>query len=245
MKLQDSATIDPTGAETLLAFSKAAAFNTWLSEQILPWAKGHILEIGSGIGNISEIIIRNNLPVTLSDLNPQYCIQLKNKFDRNDNCKGIISIDIADSSFEEKYKLLLGKFDSIIALNVIEHIADDRLAFENCKKLLRPGGRIIILVPAFNFLYNSFDRELGHYRRYTGKELGEKIQHAGFTILHRQYFNMPAMFGWYISGSLFHMKMIPENQLRFYNYLVPLFRIIDKLFQRKMGISVISVGEIN
>ena len=236
---------DTSGEKTLLAFQKATAFNSWLSEQVLPWANGHILEIGSGIGNISEIIIRNDLPVTLSDLNPQYCTQLKTRFEKNENCRGVISIDIAETSFEEKYKLLLGKFDTIIALNVIEHIEDDCLAFENCKKLLTPGGRIIILVPAFNFLYNSFDRELGHYRRYTSKSLSEIIQKTGFRILHRQYFNMPAMFGWYISGSLFNMKMIPENQLSFYNYLVPLFRIIDKLFHRIMGVSAITVGEIN
>lgn len=237
--------LDATGEETLIVFSKATAFNAWLSELVLPWAKGHILEIGSGIGNISEIILQNNLTITLSDLNPQYCSQLKNKFENRALCKGIISLNIAEADFEEKYKPLLTKFDTIIALNVIEHIEDDRKAFENCKKLLAPGGRIIILVPAFTFLYNSFDKGLGHYRRYTRNKLSEKMQHAGFNVIHRQYFNMPAMFGWFISGSIFKMKIIPENQLNFYNYLVPLFKRIDTLFQKKIGISLIMVAEVN
>ncbi len=242
MSKHSEASKDPAGEETLLTFSKATAFNKWLCEQIIPWAKGHILEIGSGIGNISEIILQNNLTVTLSDLNPQYCSLLKLKFEHFKNCKEVISIDISDISFDEKYKGLLCKFDNIIALNVIEHIKDDNLAFANCKKLLKPGGQIIILVPAFTFLYNTFDRELGHYRRYTIKSLDEKMVKAGFSIIHRQYFNMPAILGWYFSGSIFKLKLIPENQLRFYNSLVPFFRIFDKLFQRKMGISVIMVG---
>jgi 2-polyprenyl-3-methyl-5-hydroxy-6-metoxy-1,4-benzoquinol methylase len=237
--------LDATGEETLIAFSKANAFNAWLSDLVLPWSKGHILEIGSGIGNISEIILQNNLTITLSDLNVQYCSQLKNKFENRATCRGIISLDIGEANFEEKHKTLLTKFDTIIALNVIEHIEDDRKAFENCKKLLVPGGRIIILVPAFTFLYNSFDKELGHYRRYTRNELSDKMQHAGFNVIHSQYFNMPAMFGWFISGSLFKMKIIPEKQLNFYNYLVPLFKRIDALFQKKIGISLIMVAEVN
>lgn len=236
-KLKDSA-----GEETLFNFSKATAFNNWLSEQITPWAKGHILEIGSGIGNISEILLKNNLTVTLSDLNSEYCNLLKSKFEDLNNCNGVISIDISEISFVEKYEGLLGKFDKIIALNVIEHIEDDCLAFANCKKLLKPGGQIIILVPAFNFLYNSFDRELGHYRRYSIKSLDDKMTQSGFSIIHRQYFNMPAIWGWYFAGSIFKLKLIPENQLRFYNSLVPFFRIIDKPFHRLMGISVIMVG---
>lgn len=242
MRNHSEVSIDPAGEETLLSFSKATAFNKWMCEQIIPWVKGHILEIGSGIGNISEILFQNNLTVTLSDLNPQYCSLLKSKFEHVDNCKGVISIDISTVSFEEKYDGLLGKFDNIIALNVIEHIEDDGRAFANCKKLLKPGGQIIILVPAFNFLYNSFDRELGHYRRYTIKSLNEKMEQSGFSIIHRQYFNMPAILGWYFSGSIFKLKLIPENQLHFYNLLVPFFRILDKLFQRIMGISVIMVG---
>lgn len=238
-------TLDPTGEETLLAFSKASAFNAWLSDQVLPWTKGHILEIGSGIGNISEIIIEHNLTITLSDLNPQYCSQLKNKYEKRDAVKEIILLDIAETPFKELYKPLLGKFDTIIALNVIEHIKDDLMAFENCKNLLAPGGRIVILVPAFNFLYNSFDKELGHYRRYTGNDLSEKMIHAGFNVIHRQYFNMPAMFGWFISGSILKMKLIPEKQLNFYNYLVPLFKKIDTLFNKKIGISLIMIGDVN
>ena len=242
MRNSSEASIDPAGEETLLTFSKATAFNKWMCEQIIPWAKGHILEIGSGIGNISEILLQNNLTVTLSDLNPAYCNLLKSKFEYFDNCNGVISIDISDESFEEKYGDLLGKFDNIIALNVIEHIEDDGRAFANAKKLLKPGGQIIILVPAFTFLYNSFDRELGHYRRYTIQSLEQKMVESGFSIIHRQYFNMPAIFGWYFSGSIFKLKLIPENQLSFYNSLVPLFRVVDKLFQRTMGISVIMVG---
>lgn len=234
---------DVVGEQTLAALSKARAFNEWMGEQIIPWVKGDMLEIGSGIGNLSELFLQKNFKVTLSDLNPKYCDSLKESFGHFHNCSGVKSIDMSLPSFEEEYKEDLSGFDSIVALNVIEHIKDDHLALVNCAKLLKPGGRGIFLVPAFGFLFNRFDRELGHYRRYTSRTLREKMEHAGFRIIHQQYFNMPAMFGWFISGSVLKNKIIPEGQLELYNRLVPVFRTVDKLFRRRMGLSVIAVGE--
>jgi SAM-dependent methyltransferase len=243
MKEETNQPNDLAGEQTLLALSKASAFNKWMSEQILPWTAGRLLEIGSGIGNLSEIFLRHDLKITLSDLNPKYIESLTKSFGQFPNCAGVELIDISDPYFEEKYKHHLSAFDSVVALNVIEHIENDHLAFSNCLRLLKPGGRGIFLVPAFNFLFNSFDQELGHYRRYTTRTLKEKMEQSGFRILHQQYFNMPAMLGWYLSGSLLKNKIIPENQLGIYNKLVPVFKVVDNLFRYRFGLSAIAVGE--
>ena len=130
----------------------------------------------------------------------------------------------------------------MFALNVIEHIYNDDLAIENCYKLLTKNGNCVILVPAFQTLYNQFDKELEHYRRYTKKTLDALIIKSGFTLKHHQYFNLMGILGWYISGKLQGNKTIPKNQMSFYDTMVPAFKLIDKCMFNIAGLSVISVG---
>ena len=135
------------------------------------------------------------------------------------------------------------QYDTVFALNVIEHIFDDTLALKNCHKLLKKGGQLIILVPSYQKLFNKFDEELGHYRRYNKESLSEIFIKNNYQIKHRQYFNFVGTFGWYITGSLLKKEAIPEGQMRLYNALVPIFKIIDKILFNKAGLSVISVGK--
>lgn len=109
--------------------------------------------------------------------------------------------------------------------------------------MLKPGGRLVVLVPAYPFLYNIFDRELGHFRRYRRGSLKRLFESGGFEVIHTQYFNAAGTAGWFISGTLMKKKMIPGGQLKLYNKLVPAFRIIDGLLGHRLGLSVIAVGE--
>jgi 2-polyprenyl-3-methyl-5-hydroxy-6-metoxy-1,4-benzoquinol methylase len=233
--------LDIEGEETLMAIAAADLFNQWMFDTIKPYCKGKILEIGSGIGNISSIFIKENYVLTLSDIRDHYCERLTHQFIHFPNCEKVINLDLVDENFDLKYSHLLESFDTVFALNVVEHIYDHKLAIQNCKKLLRKGGHIIILVPAYNFLYNRFDKELEHYRRYTKASLSEIISPT-FTIIHEQYFNFIGMFGWYFSGRILNKKTIPKGQMKIYNKLVPIFKIIDKIVLNKMGLSVIKVG---
>ena len=124
----------------------------------------------------------------------------------------------------------------------MEHIEDDFLAIANAKKLLRKGGRLVILVPAYQALFNEFDRSLEHYRRYTEGSLKKIFEKNNFQIVHNQYFNFAAIAGWWFSGKLLKKKTIPVGQMRIYNMLVPIFKITDKIILNKIGISVIVEG---
>jgi SAM-dependent methyltransferase len=130
----------------------------------------------------------------------------------------------------------------VIALNVVEHIENDKLAVANCGKLLKPKGRIIILVPACMKLYNSFDKELGHFRRYDKKSLIRLIQTQPLKIVHTKYFNVGGILGWWFTGSILKKKTIPRNQLAIYEMLVPLFRFVDQLLLKRIGLSVIAIA---
>lgn len=235
-------TIDEVGMSTLESLSVADKLNDWMFESIRPYVKGRILEIGSGIGNISSCFIANNIPLCVSDYSAYYCNLLDQKFANEPLVGGVFQIDLADSDFDTRYGPLIGRFDAIFALNVVEHIKDDHLAIANCKKLLSPGGHLIILVPAWQMLYNGFDKELEHFRRYTKSTVKKLFQSQKLEILKTWYFNLAGILGWFISGTLLRKKTLPAGQLSFYNKLVPLFRIADKLTLNQLGLSVIIIG---
>jgi 2-polyprenyl-3-methyl-5-hydroxy-6-metoxy-1,4-benzoquinol methylase len=237
-----AAQTDPFGFETLEVFSQASAINRWLYEKISGHVQGNVLEIGSGIGNISTFILKSQPVVSLSDLRPEYCRLLEKKFGHDPHLKGVYELDLSDTNFESVHANLIGKFDTVIALNVIEHIEDDLLAIRNAKSLLGNEGILIVLVPAGQWLYNQLDKELGHFKRYTKNELKNLMKLAGFRISDSRFFNAAAILGWWFSGKILREKTISAAKLNLFNQLVPLFRITDFFAAPFAGISVISVG---
>lgn len=230
--------IDFEGMETLHVIEKANKFNRWMYETIKPFCKGKILEIGCGIGNISEFFIQDSQDIVLSDLRENYLEIVSKKF-----TNPTIKINLIDPEFDTKYDEIIGTFDTVFALNVIEHIEDDKQAIANCKKLLKKGGSLIILVPAYQFLFNNFDKELEHFRRYTRKKIETVIAENHLEIVNSFYFNFIGIIGWYVSGSILKKKTIPENQMGLFNLLVPVFRWADKIILNKIGLSVICVSK--
>lgn len=234
---------DKEGLSTLETISRANKFNQWMFDTIYPYCKGRILEIGSGIGNISQFFVDAKAFITLSDIRENYCSQLKDRFSDASTLEDVILLNLIDPDFERKYANYKNTFDTVFALNVVEHIKDDVLALKNCKFLLKDGGTLLILVPAYQSLYCSFDRELGHYRRYTRKTLSNVFEENHFKIDHYRYFNSVGILGWIFSGKILKKKTIPEGQMGIYNKLVPVFKIFDKIFLRAIGLSVILVGK--
>lgn len=230
-------TIDLEGLVTLNVIEKADRFNEWMYDIISPNCKGRTLEIGSGIGNISHFFIGNNKEIVLSDLRDNYCDILKSKFNNS-----VIKIDLVHADFDMEYKDLLETFDAVFALNVVEHIEDDVLAISNCKKLLKNGGVLTILVPAYQWLFCNFDVELEHFRRYTSSSLKTIIKKNQLKIKTTFYFNFIGILGWFYSGKILKKKTIPEGQMGFFNALVPVFKFADFLTFRKLGLSVICVS---
>lgn len=238
MEKQDSfKEFDFEGEENLRAIAEADKFNEWMYHQVKPHCEGKILEIGSGIGNISFFFDRDGKDVDLSDIREQYRSYLKKTFEK----RNVLDIDIVAGGFIEIHGDILGTYDAVFALNVVEHIKDDKLAIENMLKLLKPGGKIVILVPAYQWLYNGFDVALEHYKRYTKSRLLSIFPLQGATFVKSWYFNFAGIFGWFLVGSVLKKKLIPESNMKLYNILTPMFKIADKLVMNKMGLSVIAV----
>jgi len=218
---------DATGYQTLEVIAKADKFNRWMYDTIRPYCRDNILEIGSGIGNISQFFISDGYSITLSDTDNFYLNKLKKKFNRIN----ILSIDLVHENFSKEHDEFFQAFDTVVFLNVLEHVRDDELAIENCRHFLKPGGTLIVLVPAYSFLFSKMDKELQHYRRYTSKKLTGLISKKKFNA--KMY------------GKLLGLHAIPEKNMKLFNHLVPFARLIDKILFRKTGLSVIAVAQKN
>ena len=230
------------GTETLEVISEAGRFNRWMYETIRPHCKGDILEIGSGIGNISRFFVHDGAHISLSDYDNSFLPGLQERFGRYPNLTGVYRIDLMDPDPSDSNPELIGRFDTVFALNVVEHIEDDRLAIKNAWKFLKPGGKIVLLVPAFPSLFNGFDKQLGHYRRYRPSSLKLLLESSGFRVIHSRFFNFIAIFGWFFFGNILREKIIPSGQMRIYDKLVPLWKWLDHGTTRIAGISVIQTG---
>jgi SAM-dependent methyltransferase len=233
---------DHVGLHTLNVIAKADRFNRWMYDQIRDHLKGEILEIGSGIGNISKLVIESDHFITLSDYNKEYCRILKEQFSTNKNVRDVIQIDLLHPEFEKMFSRYKERFDSIFLLNVIEHIEDDKLSIKNCNYLLKPGGHLILLAPAYSWLYGTFDEQLGHYRRYTVKSMSELLHDQNFQILSGSYFNIAGIAGWFLFGKIFRRRMLGKGQMSAFNSIVPFAKLTDKILARKAGLSIIVTG---
>ncbi len=233
---------DETGFATLDTISEAAQFNDWMAGIIMSWCHGEVIEIGGGIGNISRVFLKEGYSLTVTELREEYCELLKQQLGAFNSLRNIIQMDITDPHFDEKFSYLFGTFDSVFALNVIEHIEDREKAIGNCRNLLKAGGSLVILVPAFQSLYNRFDLELGHYLRFTREKLSQLLEQNGFNVSHHQYFNTAGIAGWWFVGKIMKRKVIPGGSMRLYNRMVPLFRILDFFTHKYFGLSIIQVG---
>lgn len=226
------------GHENLELMSDSHRFNNWMYEEILPPLFGDILEIGSGIGTFSDILIKDfpNANLTFTDISPIYVEKLKKKYSMKRN----IAIHGLDLNKKIDYQRIgYEKFDSILAVNVLEHVENDEFAIAQLYEMLKEKGNLVVLVPCHKFLYNVIDRKIGHFRRYTKEELADKIRKTGFSIDRIFYFNTVGLIGWYLNGNLLKNPKVSGTGLRILDSAVPVLKNVERIFGKRIGLSVI------
>ena len=213
------------GKVTLDAIERAPKFNRWMYESVKPWLGKRVAELGCGRGNLSNFF-RQHETVMLTDYRDDYLDPLREKWGMKRN----LTFAKLDMSQREDYSVLT-KFapDSVVFLNVLEHIEDDRAVLKNLFDHVPAGCRLAILVPFGMSLYSDFDKELGHFRRYEKGELEGKMREAGFNVEHQFYFNKAGKLAWFVANTLGKRKSLTPLQLRIYNFLTPAFRVWDKI----------------
>jgi SAM-dependent methyltransferase len=212
--------------------------DAWLFELIQPFMGQRILEIGCGLGNLLRLLADRTL-VFGTDISQESVDYVKHELGQNDNINAAV-LDVTDPSF---LQLKSFRFDTVVSLNVFEHIKDDTLALEHVFEVLAPGGKLVLIVPAHQWLYGPMDSSIGHYRRYTVDDLGAKLRRTGFRVCSQRYVNPIGALGWFVNGRILRRRTPPVAQLNTFNKIMPLISTIDRNFDLSFGLSVVSVSE--
>lgn len=225
------------GQETLDALEAAPEFNRWMYEAVQPWLGNRVAELGVGRGNLSRFI-RKHEHVLLTDHRLDYLKHLQERWAERPGLE-IGKLDMNERSDYEQLREF--RPDSVIFLNVLEHIEDDRLVLRSLFETVPEECRVVVLVPHGMKLYSDFDRDLGHFRRYEDGELEGKLIAAGFKVETQFYFNKIGKPAWYLHNTLCGRKQLKPWQLRLYNTLTPVFKFLDKVLPTK-GLSTVVVA---
>ncbi|HUI79990.1 MAG TPA: glycosyltransferase [Bryobacteraceae bacterium] len=228
---------DP-GARILDTLADTPRFNEWMADTIRPFVGSRVLEIGAGIGNLTSKLSPRRKMYVASDIDDEHLARLRTRFHSRPNFE-IVPCDVADPN---DFHTFTGCFDSVICLNVVEHVENDRMALANISSALTPGGRAIVLVPQDQKIFGALDTVLGHFRRYTEAELRERMEEAGLRVQQVVHFNRMTRPGWVVNGKWLKRQSFSRIQLWFFDRLVPLWRLLDRWLPWG-SVSIIGIGE--
>jgi len=214
-------------------------YNNWVFNNFKEHLGNRILDIGSGCGTFIEYYKNKSLVLSV-DPSTEANRSLKKRF------SGYNNIEIVKSDINDEAMLIYAKqmsIDTIVCLNVLEHISDDRFAIENIKKTLKSGGKLIIYVPAMKVIYGTLDKALGHYRRYDKGEFEKLLRAAGFSIVSSRYMNFLGALSWFLYSKILKKTIPAEARIIFYdNYLVPVVSRVESFIKFPFGQSLLIIA---
>ncbi len=207
-------------------------YNRWIIFLFHKYFGKNILEVGSGLGSLSQYFPKAN--ITLSDLRSDYFEYLKSRFSYK-----TLKLNIEKESPTE----IQNSFDTIFSSNVFEHINDDSSAIKNCYKLLKKNGKFLMFVPARPEIYGSLDKAMGHFRRYTKEGLSKKVTNAGFKIIEIKYVNFPGYFTWWLRGKMPNKSSSDGYMAKAFDTMVVPLLYLEKYLPIPFGQSLMFVAE--
>jgi SAM-dependent methyltransferase len=194
------------------ALSLADNYRAALLSEFSPALRRNVLEVGAGIGQITEALLKNSNVAKLVSIEPHsgFYGELLKKFPGHAIINGT-----ADSLKDDC------DWNSIVSINVLEHIANDEAELKNYHRLLRQNnGALCLFVPARPEIYAPLDKDFGHFRRYTKPELRQKLENTGFQIERLHYYNIAGYFAWWLNFCLLKKRHFNPGSVRFFDRFI-------------------------
>ncbi|MCP5026224.1 MAG: glycosyltransferase [Actinomycetia bacterium] len=227
--------VDPDMAATLDRLDDAGNYANWLGDLISPHVRGRVVEVGAGIGTLTERIHGRAQELTSVEPAPSLSHELKSRFADQPQIE-VVQGDLASVAD-------LQNCDTVILVNVLEHIEDDGEALRQIHSMLAPGGKVILYVPAFQALYSEFDRKIGHHRRYRKRELGRRLRSAGYQIDELRHVNSIGFGLWWFGVKTLGQDPGSSPATTLYDRaVVPWQRAIEDRAQPPVGQSLLAVA---
>ena len=235
-----SSEIEITGFKTMASSMEFADnYNNWIINKFNPYIGSSLLEIGTGQGNFKKYLSHRVKQYVSIDIDEKVIKRAKER----DSGGNYIVADAASNDFSSKLKEF--SFDTVMCVNVLEHIPDHKKAIANMLQVLRPGGHLLLFVPAFQALYNDMDKLAGHCRRYRKGDINELVAGLNVDIIMNEYFNSIGGLGWWVNKLRTHKdldsKNINKQVIIFEKYIVPVSKFINPFSKKIFGQSLLAV----
>jgi hypothetical protein len=221
--------------QELTLFENAVNWKKYFASHIAPVLHGSVLEVGAGIGGTTSSL-NNNPSLKWFVYEPDEVMREKLR-------TAIITGELpSNTSILEEYPSTSGeKFDAIIYIDVLEHITQDGRELNKAAEHLVPGGHLVVLSPAFQFLYSPFDMAIGHYRRYNRREI-RALTPSSTSVTKIIYLDSAGFFASLLNKLLLKQKYPTKKQVSFWdNWMIPVSKITDRIFLYSFGKSVLGI----
>ena len=222
----------------------AENYHRWILQVFKPFLGERVVEVGAGTGSFSELVLEHNITsLTLVEPSIRMHQILSKRINQTDSRMAIETYNSVFAKVAGQIKLKQ-RPDSIIYVNVMEHIADDMAELRAVYETLERDGRLFIFVPALQWLFGGFDKQIGHFRRYSRTELEDICTSAGFKILKSVYFDFAGIVPWGIKYRLLKSNTLEVRSVKFYDrFVVPAARTIESLIEPPIGKSLLLIAE--
>lgn len=229
---------EPFPGEVLEDLGDMPNYNSWIVNHFAPELSGHAVEIGAGLGTISERLRPHVERLDLVEPSPDLARTLSQKFGPDSN------LSVSDQTLENWIKDAPPAFyDSVVMVNVLEHIEDDFAAASGLHNVLKPGGTLLIFVPALPFLFSKLDKIYGHYRRYTKPTLRGCIAAAGFEIEKLHYVDVAGVLPWWLLNTVMGKTSFHAPSLQIYDkVVVPVTKACESVLRPPFGKNLILIA---
>jgi SAM-dependent methyltransferase len=217
-------------------FAEAKRWKTYFGSVLRPFVAGHVLEVGAGIGSNTQFLYNERVASWTSlEPDPSLAQQIEKRITagRLPRCRVITG---TLESIDENER-----FDTILYIDVLEHLSDDAAELFSARRRLAPAGHVIVLAPAHQMLFSAFDSAIGHHRRYSRKSLID-VGPKGCQLIMCCMLDCAGLLASLANRVLLSQPMPSRSQIAFWDgWLVPISRRLDAAFGRRLGKTVVAV----
>ena len=232
-------TAETYAADDLETMQEARRYGEHLFGLLRPYIGRRVLEVGCGIGTFTGRLLDLADDVVGIEPNVNCVVRTRSAIGSHPR------FTLHECHLEEcdAEALQAHRFDTILCVNVLEHIENDVQALRRFRELLQPGGHALIFVPAVPAAYGPLDAELGHHRRYTRASLTRAFREAGLDLATIRYTNPIGLIGWMFNAHVTKSKAHSLSQVRMFERLVAPWALpLERLFQPPIGLSLVAIG---